>query len=92
MENYNSLVEDSNDQLNEECIKNLDDATKEWDEVAEIVPTFSHDMINRSNKNSLPPSVKDTPLVSVAQLLEDFRNQNLTTQRAEAEVSFRKCK
>ena len=89
MENYNSLVEDSNDQLNEECIKNLDDATKEWDEVAEIVPTFSHDMINSNNKNSLPPSVKDTPLVSVAQLLEDFRNQNLTTQRAEAEVSFR---
>ena len=89
MENYNSLVEDSNDQLNEECIKNLDDATKEWDEVVEIVPTFSHDMINSNNKNSLPPSVKDTPLVSVAQLLEDFRNQNLTTQRAEAEVSFR---
>ena len=73
MENYNSLVEDSNDQLNEECIKNLDDATKEWDEVAEIVPTFSHDMINSNNKNSLPPSVIDTPLVSVAQLLEDFR-------------------
>ena len=89
MENYNSLVEDRNDQLNEECIKNLDDATKEWDEVAEIVPTFSHDMINSNNKNSLPPSVIDTPLVSVAQLLEDFRNQNLTTQRAEAEVSFR---
>ena len=89
MENHNPLVEDSNNQSNEECIRNLDDATKEWDEVVEIVPTFSHEMINGNNKNSLPPNVKDTPLVSVAQLLEDFRNQNLTTQRAEAEVSLR---
>ena len=89
MENYNSLEEDNNSQLNEECIKNLDDATKEWDEVAEIVPTFSHEMKNCGNKNSLPPSVKDTPLISVAQLIDDFRKQDLSTQRAEAEVSFR---
>ena len=88
METYTSLEEDNNSQLNEECIKNLDDATKEWDEVAEIVPTFSHEMKNCGNKSSLPPSVKDSPLISVAQLLDDFRNQDLTTQRAEAEVSF----
>ena len=85
MESYNSLDEDSN----KECMKNLDDATKEWDEVQEIVPAFAHEMRNSNNINGIPPSVKTTPLVSVAQVLNDFRNQDLTAQRAEAEVSLR---
>ena len=84
MESYNSLDEDSN----KECMKNLDDATKEWDEVQEIVPSFAHEMRNSHNINGIPPSVKNTPLVSVAQVLDDFRNQDLTAQRAEAEVSL----
>ena len=35
MERCDSMDEESDKQTREECIKNLDDATKEWDEVVE---------------------------------------------------------
>ena len=86
MERTNSTDEDYHKESKEECLRNLDDATKEWDEVQEIVPSFANEMKNSVNKDLLPPSVKDTALVSVAQILDDFRNQDLTVQRSEAEV------
>ena len=86
MERVNAKDEDYHKESKEKCLRNLDDATKEWDEVQEIVPSFANEMKNSVNKDSLPPSVKDTALVSVAQILDDFRNQDLTIQRSEAEV------
>ena len=86
MERTNSTDEDYHKESKEECLRNLDDATKEWDEVQEIVPSFANEMKNSVNKDLLPPSVQDTALVSVAQILDDFRNQDLTVQRSEAEV------
>ena len=89
MERCDSMDEENDKQTREECIKNLDDATKEWDEVQEIIPSFANEMDNRGvltdNKTINP--YQDTALVSVAQVIEDFRNQDLTIQRSEVEVS-----
>ena len=89
MERNNSEDDDCHKQSKEECLRNLDDATKEWDEVQEIVPSFANEMKNCSHKDSLPASVKYTALVSVAPVLDDFRNQDLRVQRSEAEVRVR---
>ena len=90
MERSDSMDEDIDNQTREECIKNLDDATKEWDEVQEIVPSFANEIDDRgvltAHKRINP--YQDTALVSVAQVIEDFRNQDLTIQRSEVEVSL----
>ena len=70
----------------EECMKRLDNATKEWDEVQEIVPSFANETNNFPLQNMPSRNVKDTALISVAQVIQDFRNQDLTIQKKEAKV------
>ena len=45
MEESTSVVREEQE-LEEECMRKIDDATKEWDEVQEIVPSFARDIIN----------------------------------------------
>ena len=46
-------------------------ATQEWDNVIEIVPTFAKG--NLSEENEEQEILKETPLVTVAEFIQDFR-------------------
>lgn len=48
-------------------------ATEEWDNVQEIVPTFAADR-NIINGNENQVDFKETPLVTVAEFIQDFRD------------------
>jgi len=49
-----------------------------------IVPSFAKEMNNCSLQHMPSRNVKDTALISVAQVILDFRNQDLTLQKKEA--------
>ena len=82
----NNTADVDNRESEEECMKRLDNATKEWDAVQEIVPSFATEMRSSLLQNNLHRSVKDSPLVSVDQVIQDFKNQDLTIQKKEAQV------
>ena len=69
-----------------ECMRKLDDATKEWDEVQEVIPSFAKETKSNTLNNTLSHNVKDTPLISVNYVIQDFRNQDLSRQNSDAQV------
>lgn len=81
-----------NQQSEEECIKKIEDATKEWDAVQEIVPSFANEKKNDGRQDHSSRNAKDTSLVSITQVLQDFQNKDLTSQKKEVQVSENKCK
>ena len=46
-------------------------AAQEWDNVIEIVPTFANG--NLSAENGEQETLQETPLVTVAEFIQDFR-------------------
>ena len=107
MEDGSVLVADNNE-TEEEYMRKIDEAAREWDNVQEVVPVFSKDIksqgtqrvannlhevqsensfgIDVDNKHSLFQNLKDTSLVTIDEVIEDFKNQDLTLQKTEAEV------
>ena len=49
-------------------------ATEEWDNVIEIVPKFAKGVPNSYEENGHQDIVKETPLVTVAEFIQDFRS------------------
>ena len=55
-------------------MEDFEAAAEEWDNVQEIVPTFARDCGGHEDQNSRPEIAKETPLISVAEFIQDFRN------------------
>ena len=80
-----SIHDDQNDA---ECIRKLELATKEWDEVQEVVPNFASELQSTELYDPSLHNLKESPLISVDQIIQDFEKQDLTIQKQEAQVMF----
>ena len=78
-----SIHDDQNDA---ECIRKLELATKEWDEVQEVVPNFASELQSTELYEPSLHNLKESPLISVDQIIQDFEKQDLTIQKQEAKV------
>ena len=84
-ENKSSIHEDKNEA---ECIRKLELATKEWDEVQEVVPNFASELQSIELYEPSLHNLKESPLISVDQIIQSFEKQDLTVQKQEAQVIF----
>lgn len=62
------------------------EAEADWNNVKDIIPTFKSSNGQPIGQFEVKPNHPDlTPLITVDQVLEDFKNQDLTEQLVEAE-------